>query len=60
MKKHYKLDDDKELYEYQRKRDISISKEKQIQSNRFIFQKSEGSIQEESVSTVKKGSKKMY
>ena len=25
MKKHCELDDDKELYEYQRKRDISIS-----------------------------------
>ena len=55
MKKHWELDDDKELYEYQRKRDISISKEKQMQSNRFIFQESEGSIQEEAVSTVKKG-----
>ena len=58
MKKHCELDDNKELYEYQRKRDISISKEKQIQSNWFIFQESEGSIQEEAVSTVKKGLKK--
>ena len=59
MKKQSELDDDKALYEYQSKRDISISKEKQIQSNRFIFQESEGSIQEEAVSTVKKDSKKM-
>ena len=58
MKKS-ELDDDKALYEYQRIRDIFISKEKQIQSNRFIFQEIEGSIQEEAVSTVKKGSKKI-
>ena len=60
MKKQSELDDDKVLCEYQRKIDISISKTKQIRSNRFIFQESEGSIQEESVSTVKKGSKEVY
>ena len=54
MKKHCELDDDKEPYEYQRKRDISISKEKQIRSNKFILQKSQGSIKEEAFSTLKK------
>ena len=47
------------LYEEQRKRDISISKAKQIKSNRLIFQENEGSIQEEASSTAKKAQKKM-
>ena len=57
MKKQNELNNCKVLYEYQRLRDISISKAKHIQNNRFIFQENEGLIQEESVSTAKNGSK---
>ena len=57
MKKQSELNNCKVLYEYQRLRNISISKAKQIRGNRFIFQESEGLIQEESVSTSKNGSK---
>ena len=57
MKKQSELNNCKVLYEYQKLRDISVSKAKQIRSNRFISQESEGLMQEESVSTAKNGSK---
>ena len=57
MKKQSELDYSIVLYEYQRKRDTSISKAKQIRSNRFIFQKKDCSAQEEAVSKLKKDSK---
>ena len=54
MKKQSELDDDKCFISIKEKEIFPFLKKK-IQSNRFILQESESSIQEEAVSTIKKG-----